>query len=403
MSCLLVTACLASAALPAACSSPSPGTTSEDAGHRDVNESSVLVDAGPPQPTVEYPFAVPEGFPKPLVPASNPLTREKAELGRHLFYDVRLSGNQTQSCGSCHLQELAFTDGRGLAVGSTGQTHPRNSMSLVNVAYAATLTWPNPLVRDLETQAALPLLGLDPIVELGIRGMEDEVLARLRAEPRYPPLFASAFPNDADPFTFENVQRALASFQRMLISGNSRFDRFLYRSEATAITAEEKRGYDLFQSEQCECFHCHGGFNFTDAVVYANSPGDLKFHNTGLYNVGGTGAFPSDNRGLIEFTAVPSDMGRFKAPTLRNIEKTAPYMHDGSIATLEEVIDHYAAGGRTIASGPHAGIGKDNPFKSGFVMGFTLSSEDRAALVAFLRSLTDDAFLTDPKLANPWQ
>lgn len=373
--------------------------------HRDVaNETPVVppVDAGPAPATIPYPFELPPGFPKALVPATNPLTIEKAELGRHLFYDPHLSGNATQSCASCHEQARAFTDGRELAIGSTGQVHPRNSMSLANVVYAGTLTWPNPLVRDLEMQAALPMFGLDPIIELGARGKEEEVLARFRAEPRYEPLFRSAFSDEADPVTIPNVQRALASFQRMLISGGSRFDRYLYRGELDALSAQEKRGYELFQSEACECFHCHSGFNFTDAVVYANSPADLKFHNTGLYNIGGTGAVPTNNRGLIEFTAVPSDMGRFKAPTLRNIEKTAPYMHDGSIATLEDVIEHYAAGGRTISTGPNAGVGRDSPFKSGFVMGFALPTEDKAALVAFLKSLTDDEFLTNPKFKSPW-
>lgn len=372
--------------------------------HDDVaNEKPVSIpDAGPAPDLVPYPFEVPVGLPRPLVPASNPLTIERAELGRHLFYDVRLSGNETQSCASCHHQALAFTDGRARGVGSTGQTHPRNSMSLVNVVYAATLTWPNPGLRDLENQAAVPMFGLDPVVELGARDKVDEVIARLRAEPRYVPLFPAAFPGEADPFTIPNVQRAIASFERTLISGASRFDRYIYRAELEALTPAERRGYELFQSEQCECFHCHSGFNFTDAVTYENLPPSLQFHNTGLYNIGGTGAFPPDNRGLVEFTTVPSDMGRFKAPTLRNIEKTAPYMHDGSIATLEEVIDHYAAGGRTIASGPSAGVGSKSPFKSGFVVGFTLSAEDKAALVAFLRSLTDEEFLTSPKFANPW-
>ena len=386
------------------CSSAAVNDAKPTRDHADAaNETPVTpADGGLVPETTAYPFDVPVGFPRPLVPATNPLTVEKAELGRHLFYEKRLSGNGTQSCASCHEQARAFTDGRDRAVGSTGQVHPRNSMSLANVVYAGTLTWPNPNVRDLETQAALPMFGLDPIVELGILGKDDEVLARLRAEPRYQKLFPAAFPGDSDPFTIPNVQRALASFERTLISGDSRFDRFLYRGELDALTAQEKRGYELFQSETCECFHCHSGFNFTDAVVYANSPLDLKFHNTGLFNIGGTGAFPPDNRGLIDFTAVPADMGRFKAPTLRNIEKTAPYMHDGSSATLEDVIAHYAAGGRTIAAGPNAGVGRDNPFKSGFVVGFVLPAEDTAALVAFLRSLTDEPFLSNPKLADPW-
>lgn len=360
-------------------------------------------DGGALLDTAEYPFPLPPGFPKPYVPASNPLTPAKVELGRHLFYDVRLSRNQAQSCGTCHEQARAFTDGRATAVGSAGQGHPRNSMTLTNVAYAPSLTWANPTLTSLETQAAVPLLTVDPIVELGIGGAEDEVLGRLTAEPRYRPLFADAFPTEAEPFTLANVQRALASFQRTLVSGRSRFDRYLYDHDGAAITMEEKRGHELFQSEALECFHCHGGFNFTDAVTYRGFPAfDLNFHNTGLYNLDGRGAFPAENVGLFEFTGAASDMGRFKAPTLRNVAVTAPYMHDGSIATLEEVVAHYAAGGRTLSSGPHAGVGSQNPYKSGFIVGFTLPPADTAALVAFLRSLTDEAFLTDPHLSDPW-
>ena len=362
----------------------------------------MVIDAGAPIATTDYPLPVPTGFPRPLVPADNPLTTDKAELGRHLFYDVRLSGNGRQACSSCHLQERAFTDGKALAVGSTGQTHPRNSMTLVNVAYATTLTWPNPVLRTLEQQVTVPMFGIDPIVELGMRGHEDEILARMKAETAYPPLFGAAFPSAPDPFTIENVERALASFERTILSGSSRFDRFLYRGEVDALTDVEKRGYQLFGSETMECFHCHGGFGFTDSVSFAGAPGDPSFHNNGLYNIGGTGAYPPGNHGLVDFTTVPSDMGRFKVPTLRNVEKTAPYMHDGSIATLEEVIDHYSAGGRTVTSGPYAGVGSQNPYKSGFIVGFTITPDDKAAVVAFLRSLTDDDLLTDPKLANPW-
>jgi cytochrome c peroxidase len=160
---------------------------------------------------------------------------------------------------------------------------------------------------------------------------------------------------------------------------------------------------DLFFSERLECFHCHGGFNFSDAVDHARLPEpERAFHNTGLYNVDGNGAYPPGDRGLLALTGNPADMGRFKAPTLRNIAVTAPYMHDGSIATLEEVIDHYAEGGRTIASGPDAGVGSASPLKDPFVSGFVLSDRERADLVAFLESLTDESFLTDPRFSDPF-
>jgi cytochrome c peroxidase len=350
-----------------------------------------------------YPFALPTGFPVPYVPTNNPLTTEKVVLGRHLFYDRRLSGNGTAACSSCHEQARAFTDAKAVAIGSTGQSHPRNSMTLANVAYASSMAWANPVLTTLEQQAPVPMFGIDPIVELGIKGKEEQVLAALRAEPKYAALFRDAFPAATDAFTLDNVVLALASFERTLISGRSRFDRFQYDGDKTALTAQEKRGLALFGSETLECFHCHGGFDFTDSVVFEGVPqGDTHFHNTGLYNIGGTGAFPPGNHGLIEFTGVPKDMGKFKAPTLRNIEKTAPYMHDGSIATLEEVVEHYAAGGRTIASGPYAGVGRTSPFKDGLIASFDIPPEDKEALVAFLRSLTDEGFLTNPALSDPW-
>jgi cytochrome c peroxidase len=130
---------------------------------------------------------------------------------------------------------------------------------------------------------------------------------------------------------------------------------------------------------------------------------EVMFHNTGLYNIGGTGAYPPDNTGIYEFTRIPTDMGRFRAPTLRNIALTAPYMHDGSIATLSEVLDHYAAGGRTIPTGPYAGVGSESPYKSELVAGFTLSAEERADVLAFLETLTDEDLLRDERWSDPWR
>jgi cytochrome c peroxidase len=384
-----------------ACGGGGPADDHEPADARLATDSGAQGADGPVGPAA-FPIDLPAGFPMPIVPADNPLTREKIELGRHLFYDVRLSANGTQSCASCHDQARAFTDGRARAVGSTGQAHPRNSMSLANVAYASTLTWANPNLLTLETQAAVPLFGIDPIIELGLRGHEDLAIEHLQAEPRYPPLFAAAFPGDPQPLTMANVQRALASFERALISGRSPFDRYRYGGDKNALSAEQKRGLDLFGSETLECFHCHSGFNFTDSVSHSGLPPEPSFHNTGLYNIDGKGGFPVESRGLIDFTGKPDDMGKFKAPTLRNVAKTAPYMHDGSIATLEGVLEHYVAGGRTISSGPTAGVGSANPYKSGFISGFVISEADKRAVIAFLESLTDEVFLSDPTLSNPW-
>ena len=348
-----------------------------------------------------WPFELPSGLPVPRLPANATLTRELADLGRHLFYDVRLSGNGTQACASCHEQARAFTDGKVTPAGSTGQVLKRNSMSLTNIAYNPTQTWANSVLVHLEQKAPVPMFGENPI-ELGITGNEQIVLDRLRAEPRYAPLFAQAFANAVDPVTLPNVVVALAAFERLLISGNSALDRFR-RGDPAAMSDSAKRGEALFFSETLECHHCHGGFNFTLAVDHAGlSTPSVVFFNTGLYNVDGAGAYPVTDQGLYDLTGVPEDRGRFRPPTLRNIAVTAPYMHDGSMATLDEVVRFYERGGRLIESGANAGDGKVNPYKNAFVNGFALSDQERADLIAFLASLTDDTFLTDPAIANPW-
>lgn len=353
-----------------------------------------------PSPNETWTWTLPVGFPVPRVPSDNPMSAAKVELGRHLFYDTRLSENETQSCASCHRQELAFTDARRQAVGSTGEVHRRNAMSLANVAYASLLTWANPHLDRLEDQALIPMFGDDPI-ELGLPD-DATLLERLRAEPLYRALFADAFPGDPDAIRVENATRALAAFQRTLISGDSPYDRYV-AGQHDALSAAAVRGMELFFSERLECFHCHGGFNFAEAVDHAQlAEPERAFHNTGLYNVDGEGAYPAADRGVLEITGDPRDMGRFKAPTLRNIAVTAPYMHDGSLASLDDVIEHYEQGGRTIGSGPNAGIGSENPLKDEFITGFVLSPEERAALRAFLQSLTDGAFLQDPRFRDPW-
>jgi cytochrome c peroxidase len=325
----------------------------------------------------------------------------KVELGRHLFYDRRLSANETASCASCHQQRFAFTDPRPHPVGITGQFHPRSSMSLANVAYSPVLTWSNLRIQRLEQQALVPMFGEDPI-ELGLNGREAELLARIRREPRYRRLFPAAFPGEKNPYTLANLTRALAAFERTLLSGRAAYDR-ARAGDTAAMTPAARRGEQLFLSERLECFHCHGGFNFTGTIDYVGkaSP-EIEFHNTGLYNIDGRGAYPAPNIGLMEHTGDSADMGSFKAPTLRNVAVTAPYMHDGSIATLDEVVAHYMAGGRTIAEGPNAGVGSASPLKSAFVPGFTLTDEERHDLVAFLASLTDSAFLTDARFSDPW-
>lgn len=351
-----------------------------------------------------YTWHLPAGFPQPIDSPTNKTTEAKVQLGRLLFYDKRLSGNGSFACASCHQQAKAFTDGRFVSIGSTGELHPRNAQSLANVVYFPTLTWANPSLTSLEKQMEVPLFGENPI-EMGINDdNKNEVLARISQDQNYQTRFAHAFPSSANAgsaVSWQNVIAAIASFQRTLISGNSTFDQ--YQQGKTQLTAAQLRGRAVFESAQC--FHCHTSeFLMTDQVVYQGlSTIETPFHNTGLYNIGGTGAFPVLNRGLFEHTGVASDMGKFRAPSLRNVEVTAPYMHDGSIATLEEVVEFYSAGGRQINTGSYAGDGRANPYKSDDIKPLNLSTQQKADLVEFLKILTDHEFLTNPNLADPFQ
>lgn len=351
----------------------------------------------------DFNWNIPADYPLPVVPISNPLTEEKFQLGKHLFYDRRLSGNGTQACASCHIQALAFSDGVTLPLGSTGEMHPRHSQALVNIAYNASVNWGNPTTVTLEQQAPIPIFGEFP-VELGVNDDNKEaVLARFRAEPRYTGLFSRAFPGETDPINFDNIIRALASFGRGLNSFNTPFDRH-EAGDTTALSSSAIRGMRLFFDEKTECFHCHGGLNFTQSSFDRTQLfAEMVFFNNGLYNLDGRGRYPEGGEGIYEITGKPEDMGRFRPPTLRNIALTAPYMHDGSIATLEEVVRHYAAGGRNITTGPNAGDGRLNPNKSSFVRPFDLTEQELQDMVAFLESLTDDDFVTNPRFANPWE
>lgn len=347
-----------------------------------------------------YDWQLPEEIPAPAVPDDNPMSAAKVELGRWLFYDTRLSGNKTMSCASCHIQALAFTDGKARAIGSTGEIHPRSSMSLVNVAYASRLTWANPLLDRLEDQALTPLLG-DAPVEMGLGKHAGDFAELLKSEATYKALARAAFPNDEDPYSLLNGVRAISAFVRTIVSFDSPYDRYLAGDES-ALSPAARRGMDLFFSEELECFHCHGGFNFSDSTTHANARVDpVGYHNTGLYNVGNQGAYPDDNTGLFDMTGERRDMGRFKAPSLRNVAVTAPYMHDGSVASLVEAIEHYERGGRLIEQGKYAGDGRLSPYKSEFVRGFDLSDEQRDELVAFLEALTDANVLADARFSNP--
>ena len=345
---------------------------------------------------------LPVNFATPAVPADNPMSEEKFQLGRYLFHDTRLSGNGTQSCASCHLQNLAFTDGKAVATGSTGEKTARSAMPIANAAYHPTLNWANSATTSLEQQMETPLFATSP-VELGINdGNRATVLKRFQDDSDYVARFGRAFPGEASPINFANIIKAIATFERGMLSGDSRYDR--YQKGQATLTASEERGRNLFFTEKAECFHCHGSFNFNDQLKHAGSRSvETPFHNTGLYNIDGKGGFPAPNRGIFELTGKAEDMGAFRAQSLRNVAVTAPYMHDGSIATLEEVLDFYAAGGRHITSGPLAGDGRNNPYKSDLISRIDLDAQEKADLIAFLKTLTDENLLTSSRFSNPFK
>ena len=216
----------------------------------------------------EFRWNIPAPFPKPPVPADNPMTSVKVELGRRLFYEKRMSVTGEHSCASCHRQELAFTDGRGQAEGATHQLHPRGSMSLANIAYSPALTWANPTLSALEEQALVPMLGSHPL-ELGLNGQEERFLKDLLRDPIYQKLFPRAFPETSDPYTITNVVRAIAAFERTIISMGSSYDRYRYGGDQNAISESAKRGETFFFSGQRgSCFQCHGGWNFSGDIRY---------------------------------------------------------------------------------------------------------------------------------------
>jgi cytochrome c peroxidase len=358
--------------------------------------------AGGAEAAANYDLKIPVWAPSPNIPANNPVTAAKAELGRHLFYDKKLSSNGEMSCATCHQQAKAFTDGEATSKGVTGQKGIRSAMSLTNAAYLPILTWSNPNLNSLEVQALIPLFGEHPI-EMGMSGRERLIFKYLENNTDYQQLFASAFPKDAvagsgELYNLENITQALATFQRTLISFNSPYDRYKHLGQSDAISDAAKAGEQLFFGEKLECYHCHGGITFTDNMGHTRNPfPEIGYHNTGLYNTDGRGGYPQDNQGLYEVTLDIADMGKFRTPTLRNIALTAPYMHDGSILTLEDVIrKHYAEGGKASLS-----EGGTNPMRSPFMKGFEISDTEVAQLLEFLNSLTDTEFVTNEKHSDP--
>lgn len=339
-------------------------------------------------PRVAFEWRLPRGFPRPLVPADNPMSSEKVALGRRLFFESRLSATGRYSCGSCHRPELAYTDGNAHAVGATGESVRRGAMSLANVAYNPAFTWGNASIRSLESQMRQPLFSTHPL-ELGVSQGPD-ALRGLARDQGYVRQFTAAFPDDGAALSLPHLIKAIAAFERTLISGRSSFDRYVFDDDRNALSESAKRGMALFYSARIGCAQCHFGINFSGPLIYeGHARARAIYANTGLYDVDGRGGYPDGDRGLIEVTHRAQDMGKFRVPTLRNVMLTSPYMHDGSLATLEQVLDHYERGGHRSA--------RQDPR----VRPLDLKDGERADLIAFLSSLTDPEFVGKPEVSPP--
>ncbi len=312
---------------------------------------------------VQRPLTVaPEGFPEIPFTDENPFSEAKWELGKQLFYDNILAADYSISCASCHKQEHAFSDVVDKSIGAGGVTGRRNSPTLANVAYHPYFTREGG-VPTLEQQILIPLQEHDEfnfnIVELA---------ERMKQIPEYVEMSRVAFGREPDAYV---ITRALGIFERTLVSGNSPYDKYKNGKAEHGISYEAIRGSQLFFSERTQCGTCHSGFNFTN----------YSFENNGLYT-------DYADIGRLRFTGKEEDRARFKVPTLRNIALTAPYMHDGSINTLKEVVEHYNKGGY-----PH-------PNKSNLIQPLNLTEQEKSDLLAFLYSLTDVEFVTNKKFRN---
>ncbi|GLU55460.1 cytochrome-c peroxidase [Dyadobacter frigoris] len=330
-----------------------------------------------PQPYIlKYPSNFGGRF---VIPENNPTTKEGVYLGRLLFYEKKLSAGNKISCENCHLQKLAFTDGNALSVGVNNSPTARSSMSLANLLWVRNFFWDG-RSPSLETQAVFPLTNQH---EMG--QTLPETVSKLRKTSLYPPLFKAAFGGDI--ITEDHVLKALSQFERILISANSKYDKYL--AGTYKPTLEEQRGMALFQNSPvpeknirgANCEHCHGG------------PKSFKelFHNNGLDSV-------AADIGREQFTGQASDKGRFRVPTLRNIMLTAPYMHDGRFSTIEQVLDHY---------NEHI---RQSPTLSSFLIDVSnqkggktllLTTSEKSDINSFLAMLTDSAFITNPEFSNP--
>jgi len=337
------------------------------------NKDQVISEPTPVDDGVE--LEVPPHFPPPFSFDDNPLTISGIELGRRLFYDPRLSADSTQACANCHLQDFNFSDFNQFSTGIDGIQGDKNAMAIVNLAWQSTFFWDGRSIA-MEEQA------LEPIVNpIEMHDTWENVVKKLKADQMYQEQFTKAFGENS--INSDNATKAISQFERTMISANSKYDQgFLMQPQFANFTNREFDGYTFFNNEVGDCFHCH-------AEPIFGSFGSLQFSNNGLDSniVTGTGREGVTNN--------PNDRGKFKIPTLRNIEFSFPYMHDGRFQSLAEVIEHYNIGGHwspTIDENMKAvGVGKN------------WSPYEKAALIDFMKTLTDYEFLADTTFSDPFK
>ena len=317
-------------------------------------------------------------------------------LGQYFFFDTNLSLNNTKSCASCHNPTFAFTDGYRQSVTALGESTLHNAPSLINVSKLKVFDWANPNIKSLEVQMHRPLFGTKPI-ELGTHKKLKEIKQYFENTEPYNKLIFNQFGN-LDTVSVEKIiTESISAFLKTLNSSNSKFDKYIIGK--AKFNTSEKHGMDLFFSSKLGCSSCHALPNFTLADKNFQS----QYANTGLFNVGNQNKYPDNDNGIIQYTQNPSDNGKFKIPSLRNVMLTAPYMHDGSVANLGEVIDYYAAGGRNILMGENMGDGRKNNLKSKLIKGFNLNKTEKKDLLSFLQTLTDSTIFLNPKFQNPFR
>jgi cytochrome c peroxidase len=326
--------------------------------------SSLLISCGKKDNKLDmsiYPLELRDNWPEIEIPGNNPLYVASVEFGKQLFFDRRLSVDSTVSCTNCHKHEFGFADAIPLSVGVKGRLGFRNSGSLTNVAYLPYFNRDGG-VRTLDRFSLVPLEDHDEM-DLNLLVMRD----RLSQDKSYIDQAKTIYNRRPDAFA---VSRALASYLRTFISDNSPYDRYVYDGDTTAMNASQKRGYHLFFGDKAKCSTCHNGINLTN----------YKFENNGLY-----ADYKGKDRGRQRITDNPNDEGKFRVASLRNIALTAPYMHDGSLTDLEEVLDHYQNHGKS-----HPTINPD-------INQINITDSEKADLISFLGALTDSTYIQDSK------